>query len=389
MFHKLIKVSARLFPTRIIALTRVLSIALLSGIALSFNLWFPINRTFPRAGVIDLPPAVEIALSGLLAFSLLMLIISERRGLYLLAALSLLVLLILLDQMRLQPWVYQYSILFAVIALTRQTEEAAMSLLQLVVAGLYFWSGVQKLNFIFHQEVLPQLLAPFANYWIPGTNQLLILGLVIASIEIALSLGLIWKRTRNISVWVGVAMHVLLITLLVTMAHNRVVWPWNATLAVLLLLTFLGTRNSIGRAFARTGSESRHAQLLVVLVLSLPVLSLSGHWDLYLSGALYSGITPQAVIRLPPTGVEMLPEAAKQQVFTTTSGDAALPLTEWSMAELNVPPYPEERVYRRVAAFVCRSSPEPRGIELVIRESPERLSGRYQVKRLNCDELIR
>ncbi len=47
-----------------------------------------------------------------------------------------------------------------------------------------------------------------------------------------------------------------------------------------------------------------------------------------------------------------------------------LPLYEWSMTELNVPPYPEARVYRRLARRLCRYAEDPRELELIVKETP-------------------
>lgn len=100
-------------PTRLAALRIVICVALIAGIMLSLNLWFPATRSFPRVPVITfLPqtvvPTVEYLLSGLLVITLAAVIFAKTTGRYLSIAIGLLILLVLLDQMRLQPWVFQY-----------------------------------------------------------------------------------------------------------------------------------------------------------------------------------------------------------------------------------------------------------------------------------------
>src|SRR4051812_31945243 len=179
---------------------------MLSGVALSLNLWFPLTRTFPRAPlIVALPqsftPPVEYLLGGLLVVALAAVVFAKRPLKYLFATNALLALLVLLDQTRLQPWVYQYMLLLAVIALRERQGGAehrvalTLSVLQLIVASLYVWSGVQKLNYTFGQEVLPQLLAPLQSRLPLTQAQLSVVGISVALAEIFTGCGLLIKRT--------------------------------------------------------------------------------------------------------------------------------------------------------------------------------------------------
>ena len=66
-----------------------------------------------------------------------------------------------------------------------------------------------------------------------------------------------------------------------------------------------------------------------------------------------------------------------------------LPLFEWSMAELNVPPYPEPRVFRRLTNHVCKLAEGDNEVELVMKERPTILDGSYHVTRVSCAQLER
>ncbi|HMO02629.1 MAG TPA: hypothetical protein PKD37_03565 [Oligoflexia bacterium] len=44
-----------------------------------------------------------------------------------------------------------------------------------------------------------------------------------------------------------------------------------------------------------------------------------------------------------------------------------MPISDWAFAELNVPPYPEKRVFKRIAKNICKIADEPREVELVMR----------------------
>jgi hypothetical protein len=116
----------------------------------------------------------------------------------------------------------------------------------------------------------------------------------------------------------------------------------------------------------------------------MPLLSFTGHWDAYLSGALYSGNIKAAVIGLPEAAVARLPDAARPHVVRNRAGATVLDVHEWSMDELGVPPYPEDRVFRAVAREVCRRAGDPAGIVLVIFGRPSLLAGHREITRHDC-----
>jgi hypothetical protein len=386
--------------TRLTALRIVISTALLSGIALSFKLWFPTARSFPRAPLLgSLPqfivPAVDYFLSSLLVVALVALISRKWPTASLIAAIILLVFLVLLDQHRLQPWVYQYLLLLTVLVWHVWLSRAArstllvLSILQLIVAMLYVWSGVQKLNYSFSSEVLPQLLGPLQNYWPFTLIPLSLLGLGIALIEIIVGGGLLTRRFRTPCIWLALIMHAGILGLLIWQGKNSVVWAWNAALMLITIILFWRSDNSV-QSFARwqaNKGSARVAQILVVVLIVMPILSFWGWWDQYLSGALYSGNTPVAVIGVDQETYEQLPEPAKRTVFKTKGGEQMLPLFEWSMTELNVPPYPELRVYKQVTREICKLAKDKNLVQLIVKERPAILDGSYNVIRLKCSQL--
>jgi hypothetical protein len=379
-------------------LRRLTSAALLCGIALSINLWFPISRSLPRAPLfIALPqnvvPPVEYFLSSLLSAALVALILVKRPMKFLILAIVTLAPLCLLDQTRLQPWVYQYLAVLVVIALDHQQKRLSLltlSALQLIVASLYIWGGLQKLNYSFSHEVLSQFLRPTQNILALSPPQLSVLGIGIASIEIFTGFGLLLKKTRKICICLALAMHGLILGLLIAQNRNSVIWVWNAALALMVVVLFWRSDTSIGQVFRywRAGTNgSRASIVLAALYAVLPILSFWGCWDLYLSGALYSGNTPVAVVRVDEGIYERLAQTPKQQVFMSSSGERMLPLFEWSMAELNVPPYPEFRVYQQLTRELCSLAEDKSQAELIVKTRPAIMDGSYNVIRMSCADL--
>lgn len=382
------------------AVGAVAAAGLLCGVALSPRLWFPAGRSFPRVPLLlDLPPAptraAEFLLSGLLVAALVAVLCGWRPALSAPLAVSLLTLLILLDQTRLQPWVYQYLLLLTLLALGRRTGGGAradgltLSLMQLVVASLYFWGGAQKLNYAFSREVLPQLLAPFEGRLPPTPGLLTALGVGVALFEASVGCGLLLRRTRKLSALLALAMHSLLLGLLTIEGRNSVVWPWNAALMVLVLILFRRGGGSLRLALSGWGATpaGRAARVFALACAALPLASFWGWWDMYLSGALYSGNTAVAVVRVDEKALDALPPTARRQVFKTGGGELMLPVFEWSMADLNVPPYPEPRAFRRVAREVCKVAGGESRVELITRGRPAVADGRYEVDRMSCRQL--
>ena len=381
----------------------VVCLAFLAGVFYSHELWFPVARTFPRAPVwFDLPENIasnaERFLAAVLTISLVSAAFVRRPTIFLTAALAALAVLIFFDQTRLQPWIYQYFLLLVVLALgVRRAENGlaarrTLGLLQLVCAGLYFWSGVQKLNFTFFEETLPFLLAPVQNAFPNVRLPIFLLGFAVAIAEILIGCGLLVRKTRSTAVAAALVTHAVILGLLFANDYNRVVWIWNAALMVLVVVLFGRSGISIKQTFARRHSgdwKTTAAKSVAAAAILLPALSFVGWWDAYLSGALYSGNTKAAALRIDEKVYERLPSVARQSVFRTASGEQILGIFEWSMADLRVPPYPEPRVFEQAARSVCGLATDKNAVELVVKQRPAIFDGKYEVTRTTCAELER
>lgn len=358
-----------------------------AGLLLALSLFLS-ARTYPRAPVLEgwplLPfPLDVVVLVGLLG-ALGGVALAPQPRWWAAAAGGLVVILAADDQSRWQPWLFQYGVMIAGLALARDTEDA-IAAWRAVLIALYVWSGVQKLNTTFMTHLFPWLVEPLTSL-LPGAMARLLLGgwMVVPLTEIAVAVGLAVPRLRNAAVVGAVTTHVVVLALLGPLAHrtNAVVWPWNAAMAALAVLLFWNE----GRASVDVLVPRRlgaHAGALVLVGL-LPLLSFTGHWDAYLSGALYSGNVKAAVIGLPEAAVARLPDAARRHVVKNRAGASVLDVHEWSMDELGVPSYPEDRVFRVVAREVCRRAGDPADIVLVIFDRPSLLAGHREITRHDC-----
>jgi hypothetical protein len=367
--------------------------ALAVGLALAPRL-FLAARVYPRVPVLDgwplLAAPVDVAVLGVLLAALAGVALAPRPRWWAAAATAVALMLAAEDQSRWQPWYFQYVAMLGALALARDAEDT-LAAWRAVLVGLYFWSGIQKLNATFMTHLFPWLVEPLAALLPPAMHRMLLGGwIVVPAMEIAVAVGLLVPRVRNAAVVGAVATHGVVLGLLGPLGHatNAVVWPWNAALAALTALLFWRAGPIGGRALLVPRRLGVHAAALVLFGL-LPALSLAGRWDAYLSGALYSGNVRAAAIAVSDAVVPRLPDAARRHVTTNRMGARVLDVWEWSMGELAVPSYPEERVFRALARDLCRLAGDPADVALVVFGRPGLLSGHRESTRRDCAALDR
>ena len=327
-------------------------VGVLSGIALSLPTWSSI-RTYPLVPVIEsfvLPSYAHTMLLSVFVVSLLTSIRyqSHRAHLLLLSVLSL-GLLCLLDVTRFQPWIFHYISLIGILAIAfyaNTSSEKILDAARILIGGMYFWSGVQKLNGTFFAADFPWFTKPLWNiapdFLLPA---FLFFGLLVPFLEIALALGLFYARTRSAAVFGSFCMMALVLLCLGPLGHNwnSAVWPWN-------IILFLSTITVFWRTdFSTTSFIIRQKQNLLGLSMFcvfwiLPLGNVFGLVDHYLSWSLYSGKAPEATLSGDPLILSTL---------SPNIQDNELSYARWTMKEMNVVPYPEERVFYTVFQAVC------------------------------------
>ncbi|MDP8980401.1 MAG: hypothetical protein M3O35_07405 [Acidobacteriota bacterium] len=369
-------------------------IALACGYILSWRLWLS-SRIFPLSPLTDFLPTIPYPLDLIWLFVLLCLLAS----IILVARSQKLIFIFLLlaglqslgDQTRWQPWFYQYFLMLAVIGFyawkkpEKRYQAAALNICRLIVVFTYVWSGLQKLNVNFIRETWPDIAGPFLR-WVPeaARNIPAPLILMIPVLEILTGLGLITRKFRNAAVLLASATHIFVLALLISSGENRVVWPWNVVMVLFVVLLFWQDQETTAGNILRPRSGLHATALLLCAV--LPALSLVDLWDSYLSAALYSGNTHQAVILVSPAVIERLPPAVRPHVWQE-SKPFFLDINRWAYGELNTPVYPEPRVYRAVARRICAYADNSPDIKLLIRGKPNPFNGQRQSAYYDCDHL--
>ena len=374
----------------------VLSLALLCGFALSRRLWVSSGRLYPNVPALDFLPRVASPLDYLLfaAFVLLLVLVSIRERPRLLAAafVALGSVLVVLDVSRLQPWFYQYLFLMLALAAYSWRDVDARVPLRacaLMLACVYFWGGVQKLNPQFFAEVVPSLFGPYVSRLPASLARLATpLAALIPLTEICAGSMLLTRRWRRVGVVLAVLTHAVVLLLFVPARRNNVIWPWNVATAALVLIVFRRDASRFADFLPRRVFSLQ--TLALVLFGLMPALSLFGLWGQYQSAALYSGNLPRAEFTLSEQVARGLPPRVQSKLRPAPGVGLLLDINHWSYAELNVPAYPSGRVYARAAEALCQFAESPSDVRLEVTEPP-RLFGdsAHASASLDCDALTR
>lgn len=383
--------------TRVFWLKVVVAAGLVAGLLLSMPLWagprlFPFAPPFPA---IPAGPAFidTVAFAALIAV-LAVIAVARRPAKPIQVALALALVLALRDQMRWQPWFYQYCFMLAALGLWSGTDDrddapVVLNTCRLIVASVYLYAGLQKLNPEFTGYVLPWMLEPFASVVPPSLRTVpRQLGMVVPLFEIAIGLGLTTTRLRRYAVALALVM---LVFVLVTLGPwgrnwNSVVWPWNAAMALFVVILFWRTDDVSFREILWV-RQSVFQKVVLVLFAILPAFSFVNLWDSYASSTLYSGNTNRARLFIPEAVRVSLPTPVQQYALRLKDSDQnELDFHMWAVRELGVPPYPEARVFKAITRSICGYAGAGPDVFVVIRGKPT-LFNRDVQSVFNCLDL--
>ncbi len=214
------------------------------------------------------------------------------------------------------------------------------------------------------------------------------MGIVAPFVEAAIGVGLLTRRFRNWAVVLALGMHAFVLFCIGPLGHdwNTVVWPWNVAMAAFVVLLFWRTEDfSPKQVLLPTGRPLYLHAVVLVLFAVMPLFGLFGLWDSYLSASLYSGNNKKGTLFIDETVKDRMPAGIRERVADLPAGEKyALNLSRWSYEELNVPPYPETRVFRSAAGHVCSYAAKPSGVRLEIEARPALSGGGKRAEIYDC-----
>jgi hypothetical protein len=350
--------------------------ALFAGLALSPKLWLT-ERIYPATPAFailrTIPAPLDSILYGTMLALLAAIALVKRPRRLIGAFVAIAAGVALFDQSRWQPWFYQYLVtLFAVGFCAR---EAALNTCRLVMVCTYFWSGLQKANAEFVHNVFPFMMGSFAES-IPAW-----MGYLAPLVEVGIGVGLLIPRFRSYAIYTGIAMHSFILLAIGPFGSNSnsVVWPWNIAMICFLVILF-SKQTEISAVEIIWPREGIYQRVVLVLFGILPVLSFFNLWDGYLSSALYSGVRNSAAVYVTDDLKGRLPQEIVPHIYPSNkAGTGILILRDWSMSELNAGIYPEPRIYKSLARYICSYARDPAEMKLWIKQTNVLFSADKQV----------
>lgn len=353
---------------RIRLIAKLVAIGCLASMLLSYKLWLG-DRHFPTTPVISFLTTsnhpYDYILPGLSIVSLLGILLLRNPRVYIGVFLLSAFLLGMQDLNRWQPWFYQYFWSFFLLIFfdfrceDKKQMDTLLTTFKVIVASVYFWSGLQKLNPHFLSDTYPWLMEPFGQYF--GSDFLKhveFLGKAFPLLESCTGIFLLIKPLQRMAWWGIVAMHCFILFSLGPLGHdyNQVVWPWNLLMIALSFLLFYPETGIRGISF-RSIFHYKSTSIAVIFLTFLPLFNFFNRWDSYLSHNLYSGNTSNGVIYVSDSLKKNLPPII-QKYALGEFGQNQINIKYWCMEELGVPAYPEERNFRKVTDYIQQFSTE-------------------------------
>ena len=369
-------------------------------IGLSWPLWLN-PAGFPQVPVfsflVDVPVGADRLISGgaFLAWGVAMLGGYRRRFGRVALAIAILsqVILMMLNQHRLQPWAYLAVLSGGLIVACppRQT----LSWMRALLVSVYIYSALGKFDYLFATSIGNQLLQTTLGFvgistdaW--NANLQIGLTLMLPLIELIAGLLLIFQRTRRFGVVLAVGLHLVLILVLgpFGMSQKPGVLVWNLQFCMMIPLLFWPLRESVAADSMEMPTIDRSiawgAKGLVAMAIALPLLEPWGLWDPWLSWGLYSTRAPRAELYFAENYANRLPASLQPYVSEDLYNGylKKLHLDRWSLETLNVPLYPSDRFAMGVTTAVLDKLRLDRGFVVVHSSAPDRWSGEREQKKL-------
>jgi hypothetical protein len=246
-------------------------------------------------------------------------------------------------------------------------------------------------NPVFVDKTFPWLMQPFTRF-LPATAQPLVdhLALAAPAFEVAAGIGLLTRRFRAAALIGAIGMHVFILAALGPLGRgfNAVVWPWNLAMMAFLLILFFRRADDPAPLEIIWGRAFAFQKIVLVLFAAMPLFSLFDLWDHYLSSALYSGNIGSAAIYLNDAVFDRLPDVVEDYIYEEGPNLNRLDILDWSLGEMNVPSYPETRVFQSVARKICSYASGDPSIELVVQRKLALLRGKRRFV-YHCADLVK
>jgi hypothetical protein len=325
---------------RLIIIKYILLAGLAAGIGLSYPMWLSEARYFPLTPLFDFFPALAYPFDYLLLFVTILVIavgfIYPFQFLVNFSLLSLILMLVIFDLNRLQPWVFHYLLILMVFcSITEKAKALAVPSLQLIFGAMYFWGGIHKMNPYYFSDVVNWFTEPLGDGII-----ITFVAFLVPFLEVFLGIGILFKKLRFPSLIIATLIHLFSLFVVGPLGHNvnTVIWPWNIAMILFIWLIFF--RQDYYFKNILHIWRLRSVSLLILLTVFLPFLHLFNLWPANLSFNLYSGNTNNGLIFIGEEVKVMLPD-----IMSDLVKDNKINVKEWAIKELKTPGWIERKNY--------------------------------------------
>jgi hypothetical protein len=326
---------------------RLLSFFWLSTKFITSKLWLT-NRLFPVVPIHDSIKAPGFIHLVLFVLSIAALLVLLYRPHLKKAAMLLLIAEVcscLLDQNRWQPWEYQFIFMLLLLVFTND-ENRLRTGWQVILIGLYFFSGLSKLNQKFILQGWNGMILHDYMGYTTGNTWVHRIGYLIPLMEIVSALGLLFNKCRKIAVVLLCGMHgfILLMFGPLGLNINIALWPWNTVMPFLLVILFYHKQLSWPLIIQKK-------PLIWVTIFCwwvLPWLNLFGKLDDFFSAKLFSGKTQYLFICTTNPDSKKLFKPYFASSSMSPACDSSISFFKWGIQEMHVPPNPELRIYKKI-----------------------------------------
>lgn len=368
--------------------TTIACLGLICAILLSSGLWSS-DRLFGLSPIVSSLAEVPSSINYFLVlFMVAVLAVSIRiqETYTLVPPLICLGFFVLQDLLRFQPYIYMYAFMLcvAVYVSLNGNKENAINALRIMVVGIYFWAGAQKINYSFYDSTLPWFMSGIFPSELLENKLVTYSMYLVPFLEVAVAIFFLWSAT----VWLGFVLATgMLVFVLLCLGPlgwnwNSVVWPWNIALYLLDIVLFKNAKISAKNILIPRSAIHASALLLFLI---LPILSYFGKWHAYPSFQLYSGNAKSAYLEVPENVLKAFP------VLGSVVYDGEIWLQDWSIEEMNVVTYPEEFIFFSSVKTLCEKVEESDrdNIVLTIHGRPHWRTGQHSIDKYTPCEVNR
>ena len=315
----------------------------------SYKVWHT-DRLFPVIPPFEfldnIPNSVHLALFFIALGGIALVGIFPKSKVILVATIAVELFSCLLDQLRWQPWEYQYLLTFLFFFFYHKNQKQFLNYFSFLIVATYFFSGLHKLNGGFLYTVWEKMiLIRFIGFELNQIQNIIVhyAGLALPIFEILAALGLLFSKNKRLFALLLIIMHIFILIFLspIGINYNSIVWPWNALMIFYLIILFC--HNSATISFRNLLSGYNKIPFAIIAI--LPLLSFFELYDNYLSFNLYSGKLNSFRICVDEAKVddELNEYLSKNNYYCGSK--ASISVDAWAMKEMNVALYSEERIY--------------------------------------------